>query len=304
LNSAWYRWDNQGNNTLTTPFIVSPPNSTGAHTLLIGARDDWNMENYTTYNFYIIDFNSITSDQQPIPTQFGTGSFFYSLTFTNKEQIPLNLTLRVFGTNDDVITGNGSQFILRPRKKWVVELEIQPKHASIHKLEICLFYEDILFYHTILLFNVSPQWISPNFLLPSLISIVILMFGIMITGTSFLYAKSHSTIRKRYWKYHDKLMELITQLTISNLETAAAKENKSRDHSSRLIGFPQHLHQSDPLDREALNLQYQSLHEEIAKNDPENFQKLSKLITRAEELLNDTPKERESEIKVDPSQIG
>jgi hypothetical protein len=242
------------------------------------------------YNFYIIDSNSIKADQQPISTVYGKGSFIYTFTFTNKEQIPLNLTLNVFGTMDDALAGNGSQFVLKPRKIWTVALEIQPKHASLHKLEISLFHDGILFYQTNLQFIVAPQWMSPAFLLPLLISAIFLLSVVLITGTSFLYINNHMAIRNLYWEYHGQLTQLISQLTISNLEVTAAKEtekNNSEDAPPRLLGFPQHLHQPEPLDREALKHQFHSLRDQIVKGDPQNYYKLSKFLTRGEELLND-----------------
>ncbi|MHA2244715.1 MAG: hypothetical protein ACXADY_07065 [Candidatus Hodarchaeales archaeon] len=288
---VWYKWDNQGNTSLIAPYVVKTVNTTGTHVLLVGARDRWDMITLETFYFYILGSASIITTQHPPSTAFSGESFIYSFNITNSEVVPLNLTLIAFSTDDDVLTGNGSQIILNPGATRTMELQIRPKHASIHQLEIDLFYEDLLFYHYILKFNVAPQWMSPTFLLPLLISVI---FMVVISCASFYYVRNQLVIRRLFWKQQAQLTHLIDQLTISNLEVSIGKEieaSGSEDPSSRPLGFHQYLQLSEPLDREALKQQLYFLRDQIFSGDSRNFQRLSGLLTKAEKSLNEFKEE-------------
>jgi hypothetical protein len=294
LTNAWYQWDNQGNLSLTAPFVVQAINSSGFHILTIGTRDSWNSLTIHTYSYYIVSSTSIETIQQRLFTAYSGESFIYSITITNTEAIPLNLMLLVFSTDDDVLTGNNSHFVLNPRENTTIELEIRPKHDSIHQLEINLFHEDLLFYHDILEFNVAPQWMSPTFLLSLLTVIIFLLSVAMVTGTSLLYIKDQLALHRLFWEQHTQLTQLIDQLTISNLEVSIVKETEessSEDPSSRPLGFFHHLQLSEPLDREALKQQFYSLRDQIVNGDPHNFQRLSELLTQGEKLLEELQEE-------------
>ncbi|MFX1516748.1 MAG: hypothetical protein ACFFC6_10585 [Promethearchaeota archaeon] len=290
LTNAWYQWDNQGNLSLTDPFVLQTINSSGFHILTIGARDNWNSITIQTYRFCVISSSSIDITQPRPFTAYSGESFIYSITITNTEVIPLNLMLLVFSPDDDVLTGNSSHFVLNPRENITVEFEIRPTHDSIHQLEINLFHKGLLFYHDILEFHVAPQWMSPTFLLPLLVIIIFILSVVMVTGTSLLYINNQLALRRLFWEQHTQLKQLIDQLTISNLEVNIAKETKespSDDPSSRPLGFFQHLQLSEPLDREALKQQFYSLRDQIVNGDPQNFQRLLELLTQGEELLEE-----------------
>ena len=290
LTNTWYQWDNQGKVSLTAPYVIKGLNSTGTHVLRVGACDSWNMITIKAFHFYIIDPTSIEVTQPRPFTAYNGERFIYSITITNTEIIPLNLVLLVFSPDDDVLTGNSSYFVLNPGKNITLELEIKPKHDSIHQLEICLFHEGLLFYHDILEFNVVPWWMSPTCLLPLLTVTIFLLSVVLVTGTSLLYIRDQLALRRLFWEQHTELIQLIDQLTISNLEVNISKETKesgSDDPSSRPLGFSQYLQLSEPLDREALKQQFYALRDQIVKGDPHNFQRLSELLTQAEELLKE-----------------
>lgn len=88
-----------------------------------------------------------------------------------------------------------------------------------------------------------------------------------------------------YWEQQGQLIQLIDQLTISNLEATIVIG--SGDSSSSSLGFPQHLQLSEPLNREVIEQEYYSRRERILNGDPNNLQKLTKLFNQAEKLLKD-----------------
>jgi hypothetical protein len=183
---------------------------------------------------------------------------------------------------------------LNPKEEYSITLEIRPKRTGRHQLEIYLLYEDLIYYYEVLELIVWPQWLSPNFLLEFRILLVLLLSVVFSLGSSIYYMRKHIVINRLYWKQYDKLSWLINQLTISNLEISVETEKKkviSEEHSSIPPGFPQHLLIPEDLDREALEHQFHSLREEIIDGDPKIYQKLSKMLTQAEELLNEYSKE-------------
>jgi ABC-type transport system substrate-binding protein len=113
----------------------------------------------------------------------------------------------------------------------------------------------------------------------------ILFFLAIVSGASIYYVRRQYFTRRIYWEQHSQLIQLIDQLTISNLE--ATITTGSDDSSSGPLGFPQHLHLSEPLNREVIEQEYYSLRERILNGDPKNLLKLTKLLTQAEELLKD-----------------
>ena len=77
---------------------------------------------------------------------------------------------------------------------------------------------------------------------------------------------------------------LALALSARNLAIA---EKEGLDVTTSPPGFPQHLNLSESLDPTALIQQYYSLRDQIITGDPINFQKLSNLLTQAEELVNE-----------------
>lgn len=178
--------------------------------------------------------------------------------------------------------------MLNPGENRTIELQIKPKHASFHQLEIYLFYENLIYHYFILKFNVAPQWMSPTFLYQLLITV---SFVVIISCASFYYIRKQLVIRKLFWEQQTQLTRLIDQLIISNLEESIVKETEescSEEFSSRPLGFHQYLQLSEPLDREALKQQFYSLRNQIKNGDSNNFRHLSELLTQAEELLVST----------------
>lgn len=290
LINVWYQWDNQDNASLTAPYAVNTVNTTGTHVLLVGACDSWSLITLKSFSFYILGCASIQTTQHPPSTAYSRGSFIYSFSITNSEIIPLILTLIVFGTDDDVLGGNVSKIVLNPGENRTIELQIRPKHASLHQLEIYLFYENLIYHYFIIKFNVAPQWMSPTFLLQLLITVI---FVVIMSCTSFYYIRKQLVIRKLFWEKQTQLTRLKDQLIISNMERAIEKEieaSGTEDPSSRPLGFHQYLQLSEPLDREALKRQFYSLRNQIQNGDLRNFQRLSELLTQTEVILNEFDK--------------
>ncbi|MFX0051161.1 MAG: hypothetical protein ACFFAJ_17440 [Candidatus Hodarchaeota archaeon] len=291
LTSVWYQWDSLGNSSLLSPFIVKAINSSGFHMLTVGARDSWNNITIKTYCFYILGSISVEITRNPPSIVYSGENFIYSFTIINTQPISLNLLLIVIGLEDDVLTGNGSQIVLNPGENTTIELEIRPKHASIHQLEIYLLYEGLVYYSEILQFNVAPQWMSPTFLFQVLIFV---FFIVIVSSISIYYFRKQFESRRLLWEQHDQLTRLIDKLTIANLEaniTREAEATGSDESSIRPLGFPQYLHLSEPLDQEALQQQFYSLRNQIENGDPNNLQELSELLAQAEELLEELQEE-------------
>ncbi|MHA2202809.1 MAG: hypothetical protein ACW991_03895, partial [Candidatus Hodarchaeales archaeon] len=291
LTNVWFQWDTRENTSLTVPFVIQAINSSGYHVLTIGAVDYYKNRTLSTYSFYI--FGSTAIDfSQPV-TAYDKQSFFYSFIITNPETIPLSLLLLVNGTEDDVLGGNNSQILLLPGDNKTVVLEIRPKHTSIHQLEIYLFFDGLVYYQETLKFNVAPQWMSPTFLLPTLLVIICLLFIVLVSGISLFYIRDQYLLRKLFWEQQARLTQLIDQLTIATLEGRSEKKvNDLEGSSTRPLGFPQHLQLSEPLDREAILHQIYSLKEQTINGDPTNLYKFSDLLIQVEKLLNE-PQEKE-----------
>lgn len=288
LTNIWYQWDLFENVSLTPPFIIPVLNSTGYHTLTINARDSYCYITVKKYTFYILGRAAIEIIKHAPSIAYNKGKFVYSFTITNPESILLNLRLQVIGSDDDILSWNNSIINLNPGDNQSIELEIRPQHASIHQLDIYLFYEDLLYYHGIIQFDVAPEWMSPYFLFQLLIIILILVFMITISGFSIYYVRKQYILHRLYWEQHAQIIRLIDQLTLSNLEISAIKEtelNGLDEFSTRPLGFPQYLHKSESLNREILEEQFRLLKDKIVNGDPQNFAKLKKLIIQAEDLL-------------------
>jgi hypothetical protein len=172
---VWYQWDSTASQILTFPYSLSVSGS-GWQSLTITAVDEHGATTFQTFQFYIIVPSNIQTDQSPPTTAYSGESFLYSFTVTNDDSIPLNLTLLVFGNDDDVVQGNGSQFILAPGQSHVIEIIVQPKHASVHQLLLSLYQGDQLYSQFTLEFNVDPQWMSPRVIS----TLLIIVLGILV----------------------------------------------------------------------------------------------------------------------------
>jgi hypothetical protein len=196
------------------------------------------------------------------------------------------LTLVLFGTEDEVLTGNNSQILLDPGENKAIEIKIQPIHASTHQLEIYLLYEGLTYYTETLKFNVAPQWLSPRFLFPIFLVSIILLLIILVVGTSLLYFQDQLLLQRVFWEQKTQLTKLIDQITIVNLEESIS--NSMEGHSNRPLGFPEHLQPSHSLNRGELEKEFYILREQIIKGDLNNLYRLSKLLTQVEELLKES----------------
>ncbi|MFW9903265.1 MAG: hypothetical protein ACFFFH_02955 [Candidatus Thorarchaeota archaeon] len=287
LVEVWYQWDNLTKTTITSPFLVRAIDSPGEHTLIIGAWDSW--DNTTIKIFTFIILNPATIDTSLLPSNIYTQeSFKYSLTIVNSEEISLNLTLLAFSPVDDVLQGNGSQILLDHGEEQSLTLEIRPMQTGRHQVTIYLLYEDFEYYYEALELIVWPQWLSPNYLLEFRIFLFLVLSVVVCSSGSIYYTRKYIVTSRQFWKLRDQLNHLVDQLTLSNLEIIVVKEKKSsKKHSSKLLGFPQNLLIIEPLDREALQNQFYSLRDEIISSELRNHRELSKLLTQAEELLNE-----------------
>lgn len=292
LSHVWYQWDSQEKTFLGAPYVVEAVNSTGPHVLIVTACDSWNLTTVHTFIFYILSPASIQTIQ-PLPTTAYSGErFIYAFSVTNTETIPLNLTVVVLNAADDVLRGNNTQFILNPGENQTIEVELHPKHASLHQLELLLLHEDLVYYHTILNYTVAPQWMSPRFLQPLMITLFLVILIGAVALFSFYQLRTYVMTQRQYWEYHDQLTHLIDQITVANLETMIThKKSQGEDPVSGIPGFPQHLQLSEPLDRVALERQFQVLRTKIETGDPRIRNQLVELLAQAETLLKESQDE-------------
>jgi hypothetical protein len=193
---AWYQWDSTTSQNLIAPYNISISGS-GWRSLTITAVDEHGATTVQTYQFYVLVTSNIQTNQSPPTTAYSGESFLYSFTITNDDSVPLNLTLLVFGNDDDVFQGNGSQFILAPGQSHEIEIVIQPKHASVHQLLLSLYQGDQLYSQFTLEFNVDPQWMSPKAIFTLLIIMLVILVIIVVT-----IALAHF-IFKRYMKLQE-----------------------------------------------------------------------------------------------------
>ena len=196
LTMVWYQWESEGNIALTAPFLVNA-SGVGWRRLSITATDSWNKTTTKKYLSYILTPATVETTQAPPATAYDGESFVFSFTITNPESIILNLTLFVYGNDDTVLQGNGSQIVLSPGESKIIELKIKPNHASIHQLLIRLYHGGEVYYQYTLEFNVEPQWMSPRFYIPFIIFpiLIILLFAVIV-GTSFYFIRTRERIRQ------------------------------------------------------------------------------------------------------------
>ncbi|MHA2253811.1 MAG: NosD domain-containing protein, partial [Candidatus Kariarchaeaceae archaeon] len=187
LTEVWYHWDLQPNISLVYPFLIKAVNSSGNHRLFISARDSWNATSTHIFSFYIMGSASTEVVSELPSTAYSGHSFVYSFNLTNEETIPLNLTLIVFGLNDEVLNGNNSVIFLNPGEEKTIELVIRPKLASIHQLEVVFFFNEMIYHQFSLDFNVNPSWMSPDFYIPFIIFPIIIILLMVFIGLSSFY---------------------------------------------------------------------------------------------------------------------
>ncbi|MHA1978889.1 MAG: hypothetical protein ACW98F_04280 [Candidatus Hodarchaeales archaeon] len=290
LTLVTYSWNEQTNFSISEPFIIPAVTAPGWHSLRINAfdswGDDWEWVTSLVYRFYILDTtrSSVTENQTIPSTVYVGSSFVYSFTVTNPESINLQLKIVLFGDDDEVKKGNNTVIFLLPGEKKYLEIEIKPKHDSKHQLILNLYHFDIRYYEKVLNFNVEPQWMNPNVLFP----IAFFSIAIVLIGVSVYFLAGQFRIYQLYWELNAQLQDLITQILIANMELSIDQEKGSEEtSSSRIPGIMSYSLLSEPIDRQALESQFLSLRDQILNSKLSKIQELSKLLTQAEELLNE-----------------
>ncbi|MHA2253168.1 MAG: LVIVD repeat-containing protein, partial [Candidatus Kariarchaeaceae archaeon] len=185
--SSWYQWDSDDTAPLDDPFIVLSINESGWHALTVNANDSWGIVSTRIFSFYILGSPEVEVTQLPPSTAFDGESFLVVFKITNSEPVPLDLTLIIFGFNDDIIEGNNSHIYLNPTETRSIEIRIKPKHASIHELEIVIYLRNEIFFQYTLAFSVEPTWMSPRFYIPFIIFPVLVILLVFIIGLFSFY---------------------------------------------------------------------------------------------------------------------
>lgn len=200
LAHTWYAWDDGVNQSFSIDWNISLSLSKGWHRLTVYANDTDGYMSVSRYLFYCLGSASLTNIQVPTSTVYSGESFIISFTIANSEAVPLNLTLFILSSEDEVLQGNGSQILLAPSESKTIELNIKPTQASIHELTILLYQSGLVYHQFTLDFNVEPQWMSSKFWQPivlSIIAIIILISVAILMIIGGMYTLSYINYSKR-----------------------------------------------------------------------------------------------------------
>ena len=206
LDSTWYNWDSSSNQSFSTSWNVTISLNSGWHRLTVYANDTDGYITIDEYYFYVLNPLSIEITQSPPTTSYVGESFLFSFTITNPETITLELKVYIFSSDVEVLPGtsygNGSVCEINPEQSQKITIKISPKHASIIQFSIALYLDSGHEFHRFSSqFNVEPQWMSPNFLLPLMIILILFLLLIVmfifvkISGKSRRYNKSISYLK-------------------------------------------------------------------------------------------------------------
>ena len=199
LNLVQYKWDNQNLQEFSIQWYITTPELTeGWHKFIIIANDDYGSSTKCTYEFYIIEELYITVVQD-LPNIIYTGdTYIYQLQILSDKPVNIDLHLCVYSELDEISyisSGNDTTFTLyKNQQKKIITLNIEPRHASDHEINITMFFQQTIIFSSILKYNVRS--IESSISLPNITSLSDYFFTISIFCMSIFVIKEKRKNRK------------------------------------------------------------------------------------------------------------